>query len=60
MEKRWIAMQEVKTVLGHEEILKHLQNAAAMNQVSHSYIFVRREGKRKKTSGKTFCYDIAM
>ena len=29
-------MQEVKNVLGHEEILKHLQNAAAMEQVSHS------------------------
>jgi hypothetical protein len=33
-----IAMQEVEKVLGHEEVIRHLQNAVAMDQVSHSYI----------------------
>ena len=31
-------MQEVEKVLGHEEDIRHLQNAVAMDQVSHSYI----------------------
>ena len=29
-------MQEVEKVLGHEEVIKHLQNAAATDKVSHS------------------------
>lgn len=36
-----IAMQEVEKVLGHEEVIRHLQNAVAMDQVSHSFIYSR-------------------
>ena len=40
-------MQEVEKVLGHEEVVKHLKNAAAMDKVSHSYILQeRREAVR--------------
>ena len=38
-------MQLVEKVLGHEEVIKHLQNAAAMDKVSHSYIFARKKEK---------------
>ena len=31
-------MQGFEEVLGHEEIIRHLQNAVAMNKVSHSYL----------------------
>lgn len=51
-------MQEVKNVLGHEEILKHLQNAAAMEQVSHSYIFAGEKGSGKKLLAKLFAMTL--
>ena len=41
-------MQEIEKVLGHEEVIKHLQNAAAMDKVSHSYIFAGEKGSGKK------------
>ena len=43
-------MQEVEKVLGHEEVVKHLKNVAAMGKVSHSYIFAGE----KKGSGRSF------
>ena len=52
-------MQEVEKVLGHEEVIRHLQNAVAMDQVSHSYIFAGEKGSGKK-SGEAVCHDIAM
>ena len=47
-------------VLGHEEVIRHLQNAVAMDQVSHSYIFAGEKGSGKKASGEAVCHDIAM
>ena len=38
-------MQEMEKVLGHEEVIKHLQNAAAMDKVCHD-IAVRETRKR--------------
>ena len=52
-------MQEVEKVLGHEEVIRHLQNAVEKEQVSHSYIFAGEKGSGK-TSGKIICHDIAM
>mgnify|MGYP000234825933 CR=1 FL=1 len=40
-------MQEIEKVLGHEEVIKHLQNAAAMDKVSHSYILQERREAAK-------------
>ena len=37
-------MQEMEKVLGHEEVIKHLQNAAAMDKVHD--IAVRETRKR--------------
>lgn len=51
-------MQEVERVLGHEEIIKHLQNAAAMDKVSHSYIFAGEKGSGKKLLAKVFAMTL--
>ena len=51
-------MQEVGKVLGHEEVLRHLQNAAAMDKVSHSYIFAGEKGSGKKLLTKLFAMTL--
>lgn len=51
-------MQEVGKVLGHEEVLRHLQNAAAMDKVSHSYIFAGEKGSGKKLLAKLFAMTL--
>ena len=51
-------MQEVEKVLGHEEVIKHLQNAAAMDKVSHSYIFAGEKGSGKKLLAKLFAMTL--
>ena len=51
-------MQEVEKVLGHEEVIRHLQNAVEKEQVSHSYIFAGEKGSGKKLLAKLFA--IAM
>ena len=51
-------MQEIKRVLGHEEIIRHLQNAIAMDQVSHSYIFAGEKGSGKKLLAKLFAMTL--
>ena len=51
-------MQEMEKVLGHEEVIKHLQNAAAMDKVSHSYIFAGEKGSGKKLLAKLFAMTL--
>ena len=51
-------MQEVEKVLGHEEVIKHLQNAAATDKVSHSYIFAGEKGSGKKLLAKIFAMTL--
>lgn len=51
-------MQEIEKVLGHEEVIKHLQNAAARDQVSHSYIFAGEKGSGKKLLAKIFAMTL--
>ena len=51
-------MQEVEKVLGHEEVVKHLKNAAAMDKVSHSYIFAGEKGSGKKLLAKLFAMTL--
>lgn len=51
-------MQEVEKVLGHEEVIKHLKNAAAMDKVSHSYIFAGEKGSGKKLLAKLFAMTL--
>ena len=51
-------MQEIEKVLGHEEVIKHLQNAAAMDKVSHSYIFAGEKVSGKKLLAKLFAMTL--
>ena len=51
-------MQEMERVLGHEEVIKHLQNAAARDAVSHSYIFAGEKGSGKKLLAKVFAMTL--
>ena len=47
-------MADFKDILGHEGIIEHLQNAIAMNRVSHSYIFNGEDGLGKMMLAKAF------
>ena len=51
-------MQGFEEVLGHEEIIRHLQNAVAMNKVSHSYIFAGETGSGKKLLANLFAMTL--
>ena len=41
-------MQGFQKVVGHQEIITHLQNAISMNKVSHAYLFGGESGSGKK------------
>lgn len=45
-------------VIGHEEIILHLQNAIATNKVSHSYIFGGEAGSGKKLLASLFAMTL--
>ncbi len=47
-------MADFNDILGHEGIIEHLQNAIAMNRVSHSYIFNGEDGLGKMMLAKAF------
>lgn len=53
-----IRMEGFQEVLGHEEIIKHLQSAIAMNKVSHSYIFGGEDGSGKKLLANLFAMTL--
>ncbi len=41
-------------IIGHENVMKHLQNAIISNKVSHAYIFHGEEGMGKKLLANAF------
>ena len=45
-------------VIGHEDIIAHLQNAITMNKVSHSYIFAGERGAGKKLLASLFAMTL--
>lgn len=47
-------MQGFEQIIGHENIIQHLQNAIASNKVSHAYIFNGEEGMGKKLLASAF------
>jgi DNA polymerase-3 subunit delta' len=47
-------MQGFEQIIGHENIIQHLQNAIASNKVSHAYIFSGEEGMGKKLLASEF------
>ena len=47
-------MVSFKNIIGHEDIVLHLQNAIKTGKVSHSYIFSGRPGSGKKILATTY------
>ena len=41
-------MVSFNNIIGHKDIVKHLQNAIKTEKISHSYIFTGRPGSGKK------------
>lgn len=41
-------MQGFQKVVGHQEIITHLQNAISMNKVSHAYLLAERVDRERK------------
>ena len=52
-------MQGFQKVVGHQEIITHLQNAISMNKVSHAYLFGGESGSGKENDGFTVCDDAS-
>jgi DNA polymerase-3 subunit delta' len=50
----FIKMKNFGQIIGHESIIKHLQNAIASHKVSHAYIIHGEEGMGKKLLASTF------
>lgn len=47
-------MQDFTQIIGHEGIIKHMQNAISAEKVSHAYIFHGEEGMGKKSMAQAF------
>ncbi|TAH72777.1 MAG: DNA polymerase III subunit delta' [Anaerolineaceae bacterium] len=47
-------MQDFTQIIGHEGIIKHLQNAISAEKISHAYIFHGEEGMGKKSLALAF------
>lgn len=47
-------MQDFRQIIGHEGIIRHLQNAIQAGKVSHAYIFHGEEGMGKKMLATAF------
>ncbi len=47
-------MADFRDIIGHEQIIEHLQNAIKQNKVSHAYIFDGEKGIGKKTLAEAF------
>lgn len=47
-------MPRFKDITGHQQIIRHLQNAIKLNKVSHAYIFNGEEGSGKNVLAMTF------
>ena len=44
-------------IIGHEQIIEHLQNAIRLKKVSHAYILDGEEGSRQDAFGVGLCPD---
>lgn len=47
-------MAGFRDIIGHQQIIEHLQNAIQLNKVSHAYIFNGEQGAGKKLLADTF------
>ncbi|MCI5649571.1 MAG: DNA polymerase III subunit delta' [Fusicatenibacter sp.] len=51
-------MQGFRDVVGHQEIIEHLQNAISMGKVSHAYLFGGESGSGKKLLATLFAMTL--
>lgn len=51
-------MQDFNQIIGHEGIIRHLQNAIQAGKVSHAYILQGEEGMGKKTLARAFAKSL--
>lgn len=51
-------MAGFKEIVGHQEIIQHLQNAIQLGKVSHAYIFSGEKGSGRKTLAGTFAMTL--
>lgn len=51
-------MQGFRDVVGHQEIIEHLQNAISMDKVSHAYLFGGESGSGKKLLASLFAMTL--
>lgn len=51
-------MQGFEQIVGHEDIIRHLQNAVLADKVSHSYIFAGEPGAGKKLLASLFAMTL--
>ena len=52
-------MVSFNNIIGHKDIIKHLQNAIKTEKISHSYIFTGRPGSGKKLIATTYAMTLA-
>lgn len=51
-------MEGFKAIVGHEEVINHLQSAITADKVSHAYIFSGEPGSGKKLIATTFAMTL--
>lgn len=51
-------MTGFESIVGHEEIIRHMKNSIEMRKVSHSYIFAGEPGAGKKLLARTFAMTL--
>lgn len=51
-------MTGFESIVGHEEIIRHMKNSIEMGKVSHSYIFAGEPGAGKKLLARTFAITL--
>ena len=56
--KEWEEMTGFDSVIGHEEIISHLQNAVRLGKVSHAYILGGEQGSGKKLLATLFAMTL--
>ena len=55
LQQKWgMDMLQFKNVIGHEQVIAHLQNAIRMDKVSHAYLISGEEGSGKKMLADIF------
>ena len=51
-------MAGFKSIVGHQDVIRHLQNAISADKVSHAYIFSGEKGAGKKLMAHTFAMTL--